>query len=74
MPNVDQPGFFDMIPPAKTAGNQLRQDIPRGSLEAFYNLTVAPWFHLTTDIQMIRGGLECANTVLVVGFRGKIDF
>jgi len=42
MPNVDQPGFFDMIPPAKTAGNQLRQDIPRGSLEAFYNLTVAP--------------------------------
>ena len=31
-----------MIPPAKTAGNQLRQDIPRGSLEAFYNLTVAP--------------------------------
>jgi porin len=44
------------------------------ALEAFYNLSMTPWFHLTTDIQMVRGGFERANTALVVGFRGKIDF
>jgi porin len=42
--------------------------------EAFYNISVTPWFHLTTDLQVIRGGFERAGTALAVGFRGKIDF
>jgi porin len=44
------------------------------ALEAFYNLSCTPWFHMTADVQVIRGGFEHADTALVVGLRGKIDF
>ena len=43
-------------------------------LELFYNFGVTPWFHLTTDMQVITPILEGADTSLVLGLRAKIDF
>ena len=43
-------------------------------LELFYNLAVAPWFHVTADLQVIRPLVQPVDTSLVVGVRSKIDF
>jgi porin len=43
-------------------------------VELFYNFGVTPWFHLTTDMQVITPILERADTSLVLGLRAKIDF
>ena len=43
-------------------------------VELFYNYEVTPWFHLTPDLQVIRGGLLNVDTALVLGLRGKLDF
>lgn len=43
-------------------------------LELFYNVGVTPWWHVTTDLQLITPILEPANTSLVLGLRAKIDF
>ncbi len=43
-------------------------------VELFYNVGVTPWFHLTTDMQVITPILERADTSLVLGLRAKIDF
>jgi porin len=43
-------------------------------LELFYNIGVTPWFHVTTDLQVITPILEDADTALVLGLRAKIDF
>ena len=42
-------------------------------LELFYNVAVTPWFHVTTDLQVITPILEPAKTSLVLGLRAKID-
>ena len=43
-------------------------------VELFYNIGVTPWFHVTTDLQVITPILENADTALVLGLRAKIDF
>ena len=43
-------------------------------LELFYNLAVAPWFHVTADLQVITPLLQPVDTSLVLGLRSKIDF
>ena len=43
-------------------------------MELFYNVGVTPWFHVTTDLQVITPILERAETSLVLGLRAKIDF
>ncbi len=43
-------------------------------VELFYNIGVTPWFHITTDLQVITPILESADTALVLGIRAKIDF
>jgi len=43
-------------------------------VEAFYNVAVTPWFHVTTDLQIIRGGFSGADTALFIGTRAKIRF
>jgi porin len=43
-------------------------------LELFYDVAVTPWYHLTTDLQVIRPILEEANTSVVIGLTCKIDF
>jgi porin len=43
-------------------------------VELFYNVAVTPWFHVTTDLQVITPILERAPTSLVLGLRAKIDF
>lgn len=43
-------------------------------LELFYNLAVAPWFHVTADLQLITPLLQPVDNSLVLGLRSKIDF
>ena len=43
-------------------------------VEIYYNAAVRPWFHLTTDLQIIGPGLRNTATAVVVGLRGKMDF
>lgn len=43
-------------------------------VELYYNIEVTRWFHLTPDVQIIDGSIRAADTAVVVGVRGKIDF
>lgn len=42
--------------------------------EAYYNAEIFPWFHLTTDVQVIQPGLVANDTAVVLGLRGKLEF
>jgi len=42
--------------------------------EVYYNAEIVPWFHLTTDLQVIEPGLEANDTAVVLGLRGKLEF
>jgi porin len=57
--------------------NDVRAIVPvrdeRG-VELFYNVAVAPWCHITGDLQVITPALKLAETSLVLGLRAKIDF
>jgi porin len=59
---------FDVI-----GGDLVRPHDGQG-LELFYNVAVTPWFHLTADAQVLRGGLPGTDTAAVLGLRAKIDF
>jgi porin len=43
-------------------------------VELFYNYQVAPWVHLTPDLQVLDPARDNVDTALVLGLRGKIDF
>jgi porin len=43
-------------------------------VELFYNIALTPWFHLTPDLQVLMPAREVADTAVVVGLRGKVDF
>ena len=43
-------------------------------VEAFYNVGVTPWFHVTPDFQVILPWRERVDTTLVFGLRAKVDF
>lgn len=42
--------------------------------ELFYNIEALPWLHITPDLQIIGSGDKNLDTVVVAGFRVKIDF
>lgn len=69
-------GFYYVGP-----GSGLRNLAPRllplndeQGVEAFYNIGVTPWCHITPDIQVIVPTRERLDTALFVGLRAKIDF
>jgi porin len=41
-------------------------------VELYYNAAITPWFHLTTDLQVIDNENVADDTAIVVGLRGKI--
>ncbi|HID75127.1 MAG TPA: hypothetical protein EYP56_03930 [Planctomycetaceae bacterium] len=43
-------------------------------VEVFYNWEVSPWFHLTTDLQVMVPARKTVGPTLVLGFRAKMDF
>jgi porin len=43
-------------------------------IEAFYNVAVTPWCHITPDVQIIHPAQRRADTLLFFGLRGKVDF
>ena len=55
------------------APNVLRLQNEQG-VELYYNVAVTPWFHITPDLQVIDPFRERADTAVVAGMRGKIDF
>src|SRR5262245_23164973 len=42
--------------------------------ELYYNFEVAPWLHLTPDLQIVGQANNNLNTAVVLGFRMKVDF
>ncbi|MHC2068008.1 carbohydrate porin [Bremerella sp. T1] len=42
--------------------------------EVYYNAEIVPWFHLTTDLQVIQPGIVANDTAVVLGLRGKMEF
>ena len=42
--------------------------------EAYYNIAVTPWFHVTLDAQVIDSALPSADTVVVFGVRTHVNF
>lgn len=66
-------GFYDLglSSKAKSQFPGLRDE--RG-VELFYNLRVAPGWHLTPDLQILHPGLAPVDTAIVFGLRMKIDF
>lgn len=42
-------------------------------VELFYNAEITPWFHLTTDVQVVEPARTAHDTALVLGLRGKIN-
>jgi len=43
-------------------------------VEVFYNAEITPWFHVTTDVQMLMPARQRVNDALVVGMRAVVDF
>lgn len=43
-------------------------------VELYYNVAVTPWCQITPDLQVIDPFREQADTALIFGLRGKIDF
>lgn len=43
-------------------------------LEAFYNVAITPWFHVTADLQVINPANGSSDTAVVGGLRANIRF
>ncbi len=43
-------------------------------VEVWYNIAIAPWWHLTPDIQVIQPGRSTLDTAVVLGLRMRLDF
>ena len=43
-------------------------------VEAFYNISVTPWFELGANIQVIDGAVRNIDTAVIGGIRGRIIF
>jgi porin len=42
-------------------------------VELYYNAAITPWFHLTTDLQIVDNENVADDTAIVFGFRGRMD-
>ena len=42
-------------------------------LEAYYNVAITPWLHVTPDFQVTEPFLQGLDTTYVLGFRAKVD-
>ena len=43
-------------------------------VEAFYNVAVTPWFHVTPDVQILDPAQRNNSTALLVGLRARLSF
>jgi len=59
--------FKDLLAPA------LPLDDLQG-VELYYNAAITPWFDLTADLQFVEPADSAADTAIVFGLRGKMDF
>jgi porin len=41
-------------------------------VELYYNAAIAPWFHLTADLQIIDNENVADDTAIIFGLRGNI--
>jgi len=42
--------------------------------EAYYNIALNPWLHLSPDIQLYRNGIKKDNIAIIPGVRLVMDF
>ncbi len=42
--------------------------------EIYYEAEITPWFHITTDLQIVDPGLSASDTAVILGLRGNISF
>ena len=61
-------------PPCPVCSGRLVPLRDEQGVEAFYNVGVTPWFHVTPDFQVVIPTRERADTALVFGLRAKVDF
>lgn len=61
-------------------GSAVKQTLPGANLgnetgfEAYYNIAVTPWFHLTPDVQVLDGFRKNFDNSVVAGLRGRIEW
>jgi porin len=58
--------FKDLVSPIVAL-----EDVHGGEL--YYNTAFTPWFHVTTDLQVIDNQNQNQDTVIAVGLRANID-
>ena len=49
-------------------------DSEEQGVELFYEIEIAPWFHITPDLQIVDPGLSASDTAVILGLRGNIRF
>jgi porin len=42
-------------------------------VELYYNAEIAPWFHVTADLQVVEPAARASDTAVVFGLRAKLD-
>ena len=43
-------------------------------VELYYNAEIAPWFHVTADLQVIDSANQADDTAVVIGLRTNVRF
>ena len=43
-------------------------------VELFYNFALAPWCHMTADLQVVEPSTRRFDTAVIAGVRLKLDF
>lgn len=65
-------GFSDSLKEGlDSVGIPIRNEV---GIEAFYNLAITPWLHVTGDIQLIRPPQTGADTAVIAGARAQVVF
>lgn len=67
-------GFFYVDISDELPNLVLRRFGDSNGVEVFYNIEIAPWFHVTPDIQIINPSNKRVDTAIVFGIRTRIDF
>lgn len=68
--------FYDGL---NSSFNQLVSALPSFELqdvqgvELYYNAAITPWFHLTSDSQVVDNENDGDDPALILGLRAKID-
>jgi len=49
-------------------------DSEEQGVELFYEIEIAPWFHITPDLQIVDPGVVANDTAVILGLRANVNF